>query len=299
MIGILGAHGDVGAHAVRMLQAHDLRLGGRRSGADFRDPASLDRFAAGCRIVVNCAGPSHVAGDRVLRAAERAGAHYVDASGDVTSFDGRAVVGAGLQPGLTGLLQRWVGSDELTLYLGVLDRFTEAAAADYLCGARSPLAAWRDGPVPRALTRRSGVTLPFFPGEVTLLPYLDAEACRIAGQLGLRRGDWYSAVSGEYVLGTFDRVHGMARAEAVAALCRASQLDLAGREPFVVLAVETPERTVVLRGRSNGELTGSVVALAVEAVDRGEVPPGCHHASDVLDPSIVEQLLDRVEEGVL
>ncbi|MFS8104529.1 hypothetical protein LFM09_46245 [Lentzea alba] len=299
MIGILGAYGDVGTHAVRMLQGHDLRLGCRRSGVDFHDQASLDRFAAGCRIVVNCAGPAHLVGDRVLRAAERAGADYVDASGDVTPFAGTAVVGAGLQPGLTGLLPRWVGSDELTLYLGVLDRFTETAAADYLYGVNSPLAAWRDGPVPRALTRRSGVTLPFFPGEVTLLPYLDAEACRIAEQLKLRRGDWYTAVSGEHVLRAFDRLHGMERAEAVPALCRASRLDLAGREPHVVLAVETTGRTVVLRGRSNGELTGTVVALAVEAVDRGEVPPGCHHASDVLDPSIVEQLLDRVEEGAL
>jgi hypothetical protein len=81
----------------------------------------------------------------------------------------------------------------------------------------------------------------------------------------------------------------------------ASALDLAGREPHVVLLVqlegvrthELITRTVVLRGRSNGEVTGAITALAVLAVDRKEVPPGNHFAADVLDPVLT---LSRLAE---
>ncbi|MFI7638947.1 hypothetical protein [Nonomuraea sp. NPDC049400] len=321
MIAVLGASGDVGRHAVRTLTtlgAGPLRLGGRTAAGhdamavDFRDDASLDRFAAGCRLVVNCAGPAHLVGDRVARAALRAGASYVDAAGDDVLHGlldpgewagSSAVLSAGLQPGLTGLLPRWVAQrdfDEvhgLAAHLGVLDRFTATAADDYLQGAADglgePLAAWRDGRRAGALTRQADVTLPFFPGEVTLLPSLSTENARLAESLRLHRGDWYTVLSGSHIRVAFDRAHSLDRAEAVAALCRASLLDLAGREPYVILLLQLDglkggvpvTRTVVLRGRGNGELTGTVTALAAWAVIRGETPPGVHYAADALDPA--------------
>jgi hypothetical protein len=290
--------------------------------------------------VVNCAGPSAAVGDRVLRAAERAGADYVDASGEIWATSRVAVVGAGLQPGLTGLVPRWVcglpddggtlsqasprlgnpqifslpGSTDkigsltaagavpssLAVYLAVLDHFTQTAAADFLRGRNEPLAAWRNGPQPRAATRRRA-GLPFLPGEVTLLPYLDDEACRTAEALGLAHGDWYSAVSGTHVLQAFDRIHTLPEPQAIEALCRASRLDLAGRDPFALVAVDTGDRTLVVKGRGNGELTGTVVAHAVKAVAAGEVPPGCHFAAEVLNPRLVEHLnpYEELVEGVL
>jgi hypothetical protein len=303
VIGVLGAFGDVGRHAVRVLEElglGPLLLAARRTGVDYRSRDSLDGFARSCRIVVNCAGPSGAIGDRVLRAAERAGADYVDASGEIWATERTAVVGAGLQPGLTGLLPRWVGGTSLAVYLAVLDHFTPTAAADFLRGTNEPLAAWRDGPQPRAATRRRA-DLPFLPGEVTLLPYLDEEACRTAEALGLHHGDWYSAISGDHVLKAFDRVHTLPEPEAVETLCRASRLDLAGREPFALVAVETEDRTIVVKGRGNGELTGTVLAHAVKAVAAKQVPPGCHFAAEVLNPRIVEQLhpYEELVEGVL
>ncbi|RAS71109.1 hypothetical protein C8D87_1011410 [Lentzea atacamensis] len=346
MIGVLGAFGDVGRHAVRVLEElglGPLLLAGRRTGVDYRDSASLDGFARACRIVVNCAGPSVAIGDRVLRAAERAGADYVDASGAIWETSRVAVVGAGLQPGLTGLLPRWAcglseageadgalsqaspglgdpqifslpsstdkigslngadgGPTSMSVYLAVLDHFTPTAAADFLQGTNEPLAAWRNGPQPRAATRRRA-DLPFLPGEVTLLPYLDEEACRTAEALGLDHGDWYSAISGDHVLKAFDRVHTLPEPEAIETLCRASRLDLAGREPFALVAVETEDRTVVAKGRGNGELTGTVLAHAVKAVAENQIPPGCHFAAEALNPRIVEQLhpYEELVEGVL
>lgn len=319
-IGIIGASGEVGTHTANVLRAlgiGPLRLSTRDSAGrrtvDVHDPASLDRFARGCRVLVNCAGPSHVVGDRVARAALRAGADYVDASGDdaVRTVLGQAagahrvVLSAGLQPGLTGLLPRWVACRELDAvhglraYTGVLDEFTLAAADDYLHaagdGTSESLAAWRGGArSPRALTRRDGETLPFFPAPVTLLPVLSTESEHLARAMGLVRGEWYTALTGEHVRSAFGRVRALDRAEAVAALRRASLLDLAGREPHVVLLAQLDGTaggqrrtcTVLLRGRGNGELTGAMTALAALAVDRAEVPPGAHDAAEVLDPAV-------------
>ncbi len=366
VIGLIGGYGDVGGHAARFLHrlgGHRLRIGGRDLGAarrfvrdelhgeaeaaavDCLDDGTLDRFAAGCRVLVNCAGPYRLIGDRVARAAARAGAHYVDAGGDDalhrlldadpaedpareaagdpamdtagepagdTAAPGRAVVlSAGLRPGLTGLLPRWAarGFDQvrsLTACLAVLDRFTRTTADDYLRGAddgvSEPLAAWRDGPRPRTLTRRTGVTLPFLPAEATLLPYLDTEAVRLAAALGLSHGDWHTAVVGEHVRVAFDRVHALDREQAVTALCDAARLDAAGRTPFAVYLAQLDgvlegapaSRTVLCRGPGNGELTGAITALAAVAAARGEIPPGLHFAADVLDPATT---LDRLRTG--
>lgn len=46
------------------------------------DPAALTSAFAGMRVVVNCAGPAHITGERVLIAALSAGAHYLDVTSD-------------------------------------------------------------------------------------------------------------------------------------------------------------------------------------------------------------------------
>ncbi|MFI9324529.1 saccharopine dehydrogenase NADP-binding domain-containing protein [Kitasatospora aureofaciens] len=371
MIGVLGGYGDVGAftsRALARLGPGPLRIGGRdpvaarRLGAelgasdvgacevvaqavDFTDEPSLQRFADGCRILVNCAGPSHAVADRAARAALRAGADYVDAAGDDTLFaaldpgawsDRAAVLSAGLNPGLTGLLPRWAAArftevHGLTCYFGLLDHFTEVAADDYLQGAADgvsePLAAWRDGRRrPGALRRRTGARVPCYPGTVTALPHLPTEGERLARALGIDRADWYTVVAGEHVRAAFDRVHALDRRDAAAALRRASLLDLAGRAPYVLLLAQldglsqgrAATSTVLLRGRRNAELTGAVTAAATLAVARGEVPSGRHFAAGALDPqATIDRLrasgavtelvvldaaiedLDAVEEGAL
>src|SRR5437762_12354893 len=142
MIGILGAGGEVGRATARLLDGRaELRLGGRR------DHESLDRFCAGCDVVVNCtAAPAR---ELVAAAAMGAGAHYVDPAGDGLLLDrmagvcrahpGRtALLAAGASPGLTGLLPRWLagqGFDRplaLTGYACAMDRFSPGSAADFL-----------------------------------------------------------------------------------------------------------------------------------------------------------------------
>ncbi|WP_394843135.1 saccharopine dehydrogenase NADP-binding domain-containing protein [Pendulispora brunnea] len=333
-IAVLGAYGDVGREATRQLLGRaPLRLGGRDVAAahrfaaqlpaadlacravDFRDRASLRAFVDGARVVLNCAGPSHAIGDAVALEALRAGADYVDVAGDDAlhrKLDAEAfarakrtaVLSCGLQPGLTGLLPRWLAQqafDEvhhLVSYFGVFDQFTEVAADDYLQGAEDglsePLAAWRQGRRrSRVSMRQQGVHVPFFPGCATVLPFLDAEGERLARALRLERGDWHTVLVGEQVRSAFDRVRTLDRGQAIALLRRASLLDLAGREPYVLLLVQLEGmhrgsamvRTMMVRAHGNAAVTGAMAALGVLAVAEGEVPAGCHFAADVLPPA--------------
>ncbi|GGL11846.1 hypothetical protein Sme01_68300 [Sphaerisporangium melleum] len=327
MIGIVGGYGAVGGAAARLLAGHGVRVGGRDAEAarrfvrdtlggdgeacqvDACDPAALARFCRGCRVVVNCAGPSYLLLDRVARGAFAAGADYVDAAGDVPAYrplartgtGGRvAVLSAGMLPGLTGLLPRHLaglaegGPLRLDVYTGGLDRLTPAAAGDVLLAGKGgdaadhgePLASWRDGGrVSRALAPAQDAELPYFPGPVTAYPYLSAEAERVAHDLELGEARCYTVVPGGEAVG------GVAAAASAADLARTAGLELAGRTPYYVLLFQLSDaratRTLVVRAAGSYALTAAVVAHAAAAVLAGEVPPGVHFADAVLDPARV------------
>lgn len=336
-VGILGGYGAVGrVVAERLHSVGDvgLRVGGRNPAAarefldtdldghgdavavDVDDPAALTRFAAGCAVVVNCSGPSYRVLDRVARAAVAAGAAYVDAGGDdpvhdlLRGSDDTAVLSAGMAPGITGLMPRWLAShgfDEchaLTAHVAARDRFTVAAAGDYLLslgnGYGRPLASWEHGhAVPRALEPLRDVTLPFFSGRVTAYPYLTTETERAAAAIGLGTVAWYNVFDGDgRVMNAASRLQAaIGRQEveldaAAAELVRAADVDLFGRGPrqqFIMRMVGTSggvacARTAVLRATGTYLLSGVVCAAAVRALLDGVVAPGVHFAADVLDP---------------
>ncbi|MFJ8313368.1 MULTISPECIES: saccharopine dehydrogenase NADP-binding domain-containing protein [unclassified Streptomyces] len=330
MIGVLGGYGAVGGHAALLLErwgTGPLRIGGRDDvrakrfvtahmaeseavAVDIEDAASLAAFVRGCDLVVNCAGPSHRTSEQVTFAALMAGAHVVDAGGGGWLDRIRTAVGersvlydAGALPGLSGLLPRWLAAEDfdsvhgLTAYACALDRFTATGADDYLDGvlgeAGEPLAAWRDG------ARRSGslhrlpdVQLPYLPRSVTAFPYLDAEGERLARDLSLTDGSWYTAVDGEHLAAALESARTLERDRAVQALCHATALDSAGRTPYVCLIVQLDgvragrpaTRTAILRAPGIAQLTGAVTAVAALAVLRGEVPHGTHGVDTALDP---------------
>lgn len=340
LIGVLGASGDVGlasARALLSLGVNTLRLGGRDAvkGAqclallheqwpearlqwtpvDFTQAHTLAAFARGCDVLLNCAGPSWQLRDLAAQAALTTDAHYVDAAGDMNLDPGQwrgrcAVLGAGLQPGLTGLMPRWLAAQaftrvqRLTSYFGLRDRFTAVAADDFLQGAADgssePLAAWHQGRRSRALRRRRDVPLPCFPGQVHVLPYLNHEGECLARGLMLEVGQWFNVITDGYVLKVLDQAHGLSRADAVQRLCDASLLDLSGQPPFVTLLLqldgvyegEVRTRSLVLSGTGNAALTGAMAAATVVSVMEGEIRPGCHVAAQVLPPAAtVERLL--------
>ncbi|WP_210770583.1 saccharopine dehydrogenase NADP-binding domain-containing protein [Qaidamihabitans albus] len=355
-VAVLGASGGVGAHAARMLAvlgAGRLRLGARRVEAapgpaggpdteivavDLWDDARLAEFCSGVDVVVNCAGPSYRVVDRVARAAAAAGAGYVDPGGDVPLFralsaaSGRtaAVVNAGLMPGLTSILPRWLATGmrecrSLTAHVGLLDRLTPVGAAEYLLTLAGEhgeaMAAWRDGARrSRALQPDSAVRVPFFPAPVDLQPYLSLETERLAARLGVSDVDWWNAFDGA---GNMLRTLGRLQAEGIGGdvepaarqLCAAAELDLFGREPYQILLFrldgsgengQRESRTLLLRGTDTYELTAAVAAFTAQRLLDGAVPPGAHHVEDVVDPAAlcawlreqpVVSALERLDAG--
>jgi hypothetical protein len=342
-IGILGSYGAVGTAVVSDL-AEDglaLRLGGRdggrlaaqaagRRGAETQvvavdDAAALARFCADCAVVVNCAGPSYRILDRVACAALAAGADYVDPGGDepvmrrldtgaLRAIGRRAVLTAGMMPGLSSLLPRWIAGRSpeppaaLTAYLGTLDHLSPSTAADYLLSVGGGThgdarAAWQDGAhVANALEPQVDVRLPHFPGRVTAFPYLSVEAERLARSLALREVRWFNVFDGQHMLAALGRLQaaGSAADEDLAVmardLTRAAELDLFGRDPYQLMVFEVTDgagevRSFALRAGGTYELTAATAAFTVRAVLEQRIPPGAHYADEVLEPERVPEIL--------
>ncbi|WP_157631311.1 saccharopine dehydrogenase NADP-binding domain-containing protein [Catelliglobosispora koreensis] len=317
MIGIVGATGAVGKAAAQALHRWGitaLRLGGRRQDAltalaatlpgshtqqaDVFDPASLAAFCTGCDVIVNCAGPAHEVGDRVARAAAAVGAAYADAAGDDVLYQqvarirpGTAMISAGMMPGLTSLLPRYLAQlttgqpHTLTAYIGGRDKFTLTAAEDYFRGGtafgavRTVLRNGKRAPA----TAPPPDTLPFFAEPAFSMAFLSTETERVCARLGVTNAATYSVFAGEHVGAV---MRGNADAHA---LTRAAALDSFGRATYQLIVIElataTQTKTLVLRGNGASELTGAVAALAAHALASKRVPDGVHHAGEILDPA--------------
>lgn len=333
-VGLLGGTGEVGAAAAHRIAAAGLgpvRVGARDLGratgiatalpgpasavrVDLTDDADLAAFCHGCRVVVNCAGPSYLVLDRVARAALSAGAHYVDAAGDVPvqrllsadpprGVEHRSVVlSAGASPGLTAVLPRLLTTEGplrcLDVFAGGPVRSTRTAAVDTLLTRGRefglPGAEWRDGRVHEAtLPGLDAVTLPGFPAPVTARPFLSAEAVRLAGSSAVDRLRAYTVFATGTIPDLLAEAWAGARPveEHAAALVTAADREVAEHgQWFTVLAAArrpsggTGPVRVVLSAPDPSPLSGAVVALAVEAVLAGRACPGVRFAADVLDP---------------
>lgn len=344
-VAVLGGYGAVGAAALAAIAERrpdvTARIGGRDEAqaaalldklgvegearrVDLNDGRSLADFCRGARLVLNCAGPSYLVLDRVAWAATAAGADYVDPGGDEPVFEAlhrpgtftrTAVLTAGMQPGLTGLLPRHLArsmSDPraLTAYVGTMDRLTPAGAADYLLSLGGSYgvaqAAVRGGiRVERELEPRSDVDLPYAGRRLDVYPYLSFESEELAGELGLSEIDWYNVFEGgAHMMSCLGRLQGAMRGESdlVAAadeLTRAAALDLFGKEPFQIMLFEVTgthhgapaTRSLALRGHDTYALTGLASALATLDVLDGRIGPGIHYASSVLDSVAVIEAL--------
>lgn len=345
MIGLLGSTGAVGRTAAQRIAAYGLgplRVGGRNLAAaadladslpgaanavraNLNDPTELAAFCDGCRIVVNCAGPTYQVLDTVARAAFAAGADYVDIGGELAAKDAltsgdvakdrTAVFSAGVMPGLSGLLPRLLAKGRpprrLDVYVGGAAVFTPLSAVDALLtrGPRFgvPMAAWRDGQVaPNTLAPLHQVRLPGFPVPVHAWPYLTTEAQTLAAETGADEVRSYNVfVSNrlpEALAAAWAEVPDT-RAAALAphadSVVRASQQDNADFGAFYVMLFTARPRPgappgptrVLLTAVDSYALSGVVMALATRAVLSGSVPAGVHLAAEVLDPDATAAVL--------
>ncbi|GAA2396143.1 saccharopine dehydrogenase NADP-binding domain-containing protein [Nonomuraea africana] len=338
MIGLLGATGAVGRTAVQRIAAYGLgplRVGGRDVAAaadvagslpgtahavrvDLDDPGQLAAFCDGCRIVVNCAGPTYRVLDTVARAAFAAGADYVDIGGELAAKDAlisramagdrTAVFSAGVMPGLSGLLPRLLAKGRplrrLDVYVGGAAVFTPLSAVDALLtrGPKfgTPMAAWREGRVePNALAPLQAVRLPGFPVPVHAWPYLTTEAQTLAVDTCADEVRSYNVfVSNrlpEALAAAWAEVDGIDPATLTPhadSVVRASLQDNADFGAFYVMLFTARPRPgtspgpgrIVLTAIDSYALSGVVMALATRAVFTGSVPAGVHLAAEILDP---------------
>jgi hypothetical protein len=344
-VGVLGGSGAVGKVAVDRLAAYGLgplRVGARDlervaqvcaslpAGAatpvraDLADPTSLRAFCAGCRVVVNCAGPSYQVLDTVARTAFAAGADYVDAAGDIVAIealrshaqdrlaDRVAVFSAGLMPGLSGLLPRLLAEQgplsRLDLFVGGAAAIGPLSAVDALL-TRGPkfgvaLAAWRDGRiVPGALAPLRSVVLPGFKGRVQAWPFLSVEASRLAAELRVAELRNYTV----YVTDAIPRALAAAWADDtepierhVPALVAAADEDVAATGRYYTMLFQAVPRRhapgrarrLILHTPDSYALSGVVAAATARDVLSGRIGPGAHLAAEVLSPKEVLALLD-------
>ncbi|WP_018832490.1 saccharopine dehydrogenase NADP-binding domain-containing protein [Salinispora tropica] len=345
-IGVLGGYGAVGGAVVRRLHqnaAASLLVAGRdpsraeklvRSlgaggtlaepvAVDLAEPVALDRFAARCDLLVNCAGPSYQVLDTVARAALRNGADYVDAAGDDPTYlrlntdggthewlaGGRvALLSAGALPGLSGILPRYladiVGSaSRLDAYLGGVAPLSPAAAGDVLLSRGpehgTPGAGWWDGAVRgNSLEPRRGLSLAAFPRPVDAFPFLATEAVRFARARQISEVNWYTAFGGSQLpeqLALSWALGNTARSDLVSAAARDVQRHGTwyGQEFHLWegSSVEVPSCVLSLACDDSYELSGFMAAAAANAVIAGEVPAGVHFAAEVLKPTEIFQSL--------
>jgi short subunit dehydrogenase-like uncharacterized protein len=213
--GIVGGCGATGRMAVRELWTSgggEILVGGRdhaRASAlaaefdgrvaaaqvDVLDAGSLERFCAGCSVIVNCGGPVLQLQDRVAQVAFRARCHYVDVAGLSFVKEGMAshgqeiadlglsfVVSAGWIPGISELLpvyahararEQMEAVESVTVYFGDSGAWSDSGFEDM---------AW--------YFRRTGLHRPSYyrKGERVRAGLRQASAkVDLGGRVGLRR----------------------------------------------------------------------------------------------------------------
>lgn len=303
---------------------------------DLYQQDALAAFCHGCDLVVNCAGPSYQVLDRVALSAAHAGAHYIDVSGDgpvghllhhasVPQRDWIAVLSAGMLPGLANLIPSWLSASpggQMSVYSGGIECVRGAAAADLVLSLNEQhgqLAQsgywygvaggyWQNGERSRQrLSMEERDEQPHFPGRVTLLPFLSADAERLARSRTLRSLRWFNVFSGQCLREVLTSVRGRIHtaeqlAQAVRAVERASALDMLGFTPYYRLVFDliqhdAPCRRAVISTDSSLALTAAVTVSAVNSLLRGEIAPGIHFADQVLSPAQTLNDVVRLHQG--
>ncbi|EAB7739560.1 hypothetical protein B5864_13925 [Salmonella enterica] len=294
MIGILGMQSSMGRQVVRLLTqwgGSPVRGGSRRmppadlpscvswQTVDIADPDSLQRFVAGCELVINCAGPSHITTPRVLSAALRASAHLIDAGGASCKNlnmpqwrENIVLLDAGAVPGLSGWLPRWLAQDfsrvdSLQVWQGILDRFTPSGAEDFLAGV--PIGRYQRSADPLAQQ-----SLPFFPRPVQVMPWQDNETQWVSNSLGVGNSRWFSVSDGQALPAVMRELAFMTSSQACTALVNASAQDVQSFRPYVRYLLEvTGEQaggnqteSALIQGEGVAQVCGTFIATLAAGV---------------------------------
>ncbi len=335
IIGILGYGGAVGRVACDILKKEWRIRGGQRRApqskdadglfqtmrVDVHDRDSLTRFCEGCRVVLNCVGPSYLIGDIVAQAAMRANAAYVDVFGGEVlerqlldkgiDRDGLFVIGAGAFPGLSALLPRWMlgqgfdSVDRFVGYAGGREYCSWGAGADMLlssvAGFGTPDSIWTDGRVKKISGDWSSLqSVPGFKGDVIAQPFLHCESIAFAQKYGVQEVRWFSVLPDEVIMAAVSR--GCARLiesgpdildDIVGELMQTASLSMSGHRSWYTLMVEVSGigkgerlcKRAVLKSENSYELSGIIAAEVTSHLMNGKTENGVYWAFEVVEPA--------------
>lgn len=321
MIGILGMQSSMGQQVVRLLTQWGflpVRGGSRRMApsdlpacvswqtVDITDPDSLQRFVAGCDLIINCAGPSHITTPRVLSATLRASVHLIDAGGASCKelivpqwHENIVLLDAGVVPGLSGWLPRWLAKDfsrvdSLQVWQGILDRFTLSGAEDFLAGV--PISKYQRSPKPLAQQN-----LPFFPRPVQVTPWQDNETQWVSASLGVSNSRWFNVSDGQALPAVMRDLSLMTSSQACTSLVNASALDIQSFRPYVRYLLEvTGEQegrnrteSALIQGVSVAQVCGAFIA-ALAAVVITSPDSFCRHNIHAAQVPLLPQLVSHL-----
>lgn len=216
MIGILGYNGLIGQSVVHYLSGkYSIRCGSRSISKNIinsdieyiqvnaEDDNSLENFCRGCKVVVNCIGPSYFFSKRIIEIIKSMGISYVDAFG-VNLFDLQdqisipVIIGAGSIPGLSGILPVWAKQNEeyetIKIFAGGKEKLTLTACEDLLMSILNKFGKadmyYYDNTIKR---EQESIELPeVFLDNAKLCPYLTEELIQSASYCGIKELHWFN-----------------------------------------------------------------------------------------------------------
>jgi len=343
LIGILGCSGALGHTAYKILKKNYKIRGGQRHKplemdddsnfkwmkVDLYNEEELYKFCKGCDVILNCAGPSYLVGDRVAIATAKANAFYVDTFGadllekllleKKLDKEGLFVISAGSFPGASGVLPCWLAEQDfekvtsMTSYAGGREHCSKCAGADLLLSSIAnygiPNAFIKNDSVVRTSDdNKDKVYIPFLKEQVFKQKFLSNETIKLAKLLNLEEACWYNIIIDKAVNDSISKSctklsmdnSNSALQEAVAELSDAASMALGGNDPWYVMTTELQgekdgeiiRRRCILHSKSSYELSGVVAAATVEAVLKHKMKNGIYWAFEVLDPiETVEKLI--------
>ncbi|MDF7631293.1 hypothetical protein PUG46_18725 [Erwiniaceae bacterium L1_55_4] len=333
VIALLGARGAVGEQVIAQLApVGHLRAGSRQlpvqrhpdveyQRVDLFDERALRQFCQGAQLIINCAAPGHLIGDRVARAAAALDCDYLDPGGDEPLFarlqntqkaSPCAVLSAGMLPGLSGLLLRSAFSAfdrlyEAKGYALSCEPFSQGGAADFLASLDNGYGvtgvALRQGELQHC-PGGARIQLPLARASAMAYPFMTSEWQRIGQAHPHIDLTWYNLFSSEAL------VHWLSQrikrdARAVDDLVALSVRACVGQQPQHLVAVEASgerqgifeRRACVIECSSGAQLTAAVTTFTALNMVQGKIPPGLHFAADVLPATATLQFMQRQLEN--
>ncbi|MCL2895833.1 hypothetical protein [Brenneria tiliae] len=333
-IALLGANGAVGQNVLMLLAPYvHIRAGSQHlptqrypkvhyDTLNLFDDVALRRFCQGSDLVINCAAPSCLIGDRVARIAAESGIDYLDPGGDDALYsamqgkitcDQRCIVSAGMLPGLSGVLPRLFteGMDRVTDVQGYAlscEPFSRGGAMDFLASLNSEY-----GMVGLSLQQGElhpncaveDCQLPLASGVAHAFPFVTSELLRLAESCSCPNLMWFNLYPpGELVQWLTQCRHDNTTPQAVEQLIALSLADFAGRVSQHVLAVEVNgevqglevSRACVIKASQGALLTAAVTAFSAHLCLAGLLPVGLHFAAEILPP---EETLRFVQGNIV